>query len=367
MAAIEDLKNYGDTYDVLLVEDESSLRASMVPILSMIFRTVDTAGNGKEGLMLFREKKHHFVITDIEMPVMNGVEMVKEIKKLSPDQSLIVISGHEEADYLIQIINQGVHHFIPKPFELKTLLSVLEVVLRYMKMRELERNYQRQLEEAVALKTAELRESLTIIRDLSGEIVLRLTNAAEYRDTQTGAHINRMGKYIDILARVLDLDEKYHESLSFAAPLHDIGKIGIPDNILLKPSSLNGEEWDTMKTHTLIGARILENSRYEKVNIARSVALNHHERWDGSGYPRGLKGNDIPLEGRVISICDVYDALRSERPYKSAVNHEEACRRIIEGDDRTSPCHFDPEILAAFRNVCGEIEEIYEQIRDVLT
>jgi putative two-component system response regulator len=366
MATIADLKIYGGKYSVLLVEDEARLRATIGQVLNMLFKTVDTAGNGREGLDLYRKSKHHVIITDIDMPVMNGVDMMKEIKKISPRQPAIVISGHEEAHYLIELINLGVHHFIPKPFEVNKLFAVLEVVLRYMQLQELERDYQRQLEEAVALRTEELRESLNLVKELSEEIVLRLTNAAEYRDTHTGAHINRMAKYVDLFARALAIDDKFMEALRFSAPLHDIGKIGIPDDILLKTSGLSESEWVTMKTHTIIGARILDNSKYDRVNMACSVAMNHHEHWDGTGYPRGLEGEAIPFEGRIIAVCDVYDALRSDRPYKNAVNHEEACLRILEGDERTHPSHFDPRVLSVFRDVCGEIEEIYKQITDVL-
>jgi len=366
MTDIEKLKIYAEHYRVLLVEDETRLRETIEQVLKMVFERVDTARNGREGLDSYNKSKHHVIITGIDMPVMSGVEMMKEVKKTSPRQPVIVISGHEEAHYLIELINQGVHHFIPKPFEVKKLLTVLEVVLRYMKMQELERDYQRQLEEAVALRTAELRDSLKTIKELSEEIVLRLTNAAEYRDTHTGAHINRMGRYVDIMARAMDLDEQFAEALRFAAPLHDIGKIGIPDEILLKPALLTAEEWAVMKNHTLIGASILDNSKYNRVMMARSVAMNHHEHWDGTGYPNGLKEDDIPLEGRIIAVCDVYDALRSERPYKRVMGHEEACRRILEGDERTIPSQFDPRVLAVFKEVCREIEEIYEQIQDVL-
>ena len=367
MVTIENLKHYAENYNVLFVEDDSQLRATTVPVLEMIFPDVDAAANGKEGLELYSKKKHRVVVTDIEMPVMNGVDMVKAIRKINPRQPIIVISGHEEAYYLIQLINQGIHHFLPKPFQIQKLLDILERVIRYIKLQELELDYQRQLEDEVAQRTSELNQSLTIIKELSEEIVHRLTNAAELRDTCTGAHINRMAMYVETLASALNLNKEITEGLKFAAPLHDIGKIGIPDEILLKPSELTSEEWVTMKTHTEIGAKILENSRYERVNTACSAALNHHECWDGSGYPQGLKGDAIPLEGRIIAICDVYDALRSQRPYKNAVDHEEACRRILEGDDRSHPSHFDPFILDAFREVCNDIREIYDKTENILS
>jgi putative two-component system response regulator len=367
MATIESIHECAQNYSALLVEDDVNLRITTSGLMELLFKSVDTGKNGREGLDLFREKRHDIIITDIDMPVMNGVEMIREVIKHDPQQSIVVVSGHDEAYYLIELINMGINHFIPKPFEKETILSVLETVLRYKRLSEIERDYQRQLEHAVALKTRELNESLQTIKELSGEIVLRLTTAAEYRDTDTGAHINRMSEYVDIFARVLDLDDQYTDALKFAAPLHDIGKIGIPDNILLKPAALSEEEWTVMKKHTTIGARILDRSKFGRVNTACSVAMNHHERWDGSGYPRGLQGDAIPLEGRIISICDVYDAIRSRRPYKEPVDHEEACRRIIGGDGRTGPGHFDPRVLAAFREVSDEIERIYSRIADDLS
>ncbi len=367
MVTIEKVKQYAEKYSVLLVEDDLQLRATTVPVLEMIFPEVDAAENGKEGLELYSKKKHRVVITDIEMPVMNGVDLVKAIRNINPRQPIIVISGHEEAYYLIQLINQGIHHFLPKPFEIQNFLNILERVLRYMKLQELELDYQRQLEDEVAQRTSELNKSLTIISELGEEMVLRLTNAVELRDTHTGAHINRMAMYVELLASVLKLNNEITEGLKFAAPLHDIGKIGIPDDILLKPSELTSEEWMIMRTHTEIGARILENSKYERVNVACSAALNHHECWNGSGYPHGLKGDDIPLEGRIIAICDVYDALRSQRPYKNAVDHEEACRRILEGDDRSLPSNFDPYILDAFKELCNDIRDIYDRTDNVVS
>jgi putative two-component system response regulator len=310
-------------------------------------------------LELFRLKRHAVVITDIDMPVMNGVEMIQEIRKLNPRQSIVVISGQQEANYLIDLINQNVHHFIPKPFEREVFFSVLEVVLRYMRMQELERNYQRQLEHAVALKTRELQDSLQVIKELSDEVVFRLSTAVEYRDNFTGTHINRMSRYAGVIASALSLDGETTEALRFSAPLHDIGKIGIPDQILLKRGALNSEEFSVMRTHTTIGASILENSRYGRIKTACTVARCHHEHYDGTGYPLGLKGEDIPLEGRIIAVCDVYDALRSSRPYKEEICHEEACLRILEGDERTLPSHFDPGVLGAFRETGGEFERIY--------
>jgi putative two-component system response regulator len=364
METIESIRNRAIGHTALVVEDDTSMRMIISGLLELMFKRVDIAKNGREGLGLYRENRHGVIVTDIDMPVMNGIEMIREILAIDPGQSIVVISGHGEADYLIDLINMGINHFLSKPFEKETILAVLDRVLHYKKLEEIERDYTHQLEREVAIKTRDLNESLQTISDLSDEIVLRLTSAAEYRDSDTGAHISRMAAYVDVFARAMGLDERFMEELRFAAPLHDIGKIGIPDSILLKHGTLSDDEWNIMKGHTAIGARILRGSRFASLNTASSVALTHHERWDGSGYPGGLRGDGIPLEGRIIAVCDVYDALRSRRPYKEPITHGEACRRIIEGDERTPPGHFDPTVLTAFRTAAGEMEEMFDRMED---
>lgn len=211
--------------------------------------------------------------------------------------------------------------------------------------------------EAEQKKNSELEQAYT-------DTILRLARASRYKDEETGAHIDRLSHYSRALALYIGWDANRAQRLFAVAPMHDVGKIGVPDAVLGKQGPLTDEEWQSIRQHPQLGANLLEGSASPLLEMAREVALTHHERWDGSGYPHGLIGEQIPLAGRIVMLCDLYDALRSQRPYKPPYNHRKTCDIMLNGNDRTKPAHFDPTLLEAFREMHQEFEGIYSTVRE---
>ncbi len=206
-------------------------------------------------------------------------------------------------------------------------------------------------------KNKELEQSYT-------DTMLRLSRASRYKDEETGAHIERLSHYAKSMALHIGWDSKRAQGLYSIAPMHDVGKIGVPDAVLGKPGPLTDEEWEAIKQHPLLGASLLSGSASPLLEMAKEVALTHHERWDGSGYPRGLKGKKIPLTGRIVMLCDLYDALRSRRPYKSPFSHRKTVDIMLNGNERTKPSHFDPHLLEAFREMHHQFDEIFSAVQE---
>jgi putative two-component system response regulator len=222
------------------------------------------------------------------------------------------------------------------------------------------RNYAKDLRQSVDRERHRARD----LESAYLETVRRLTEASAFKDRETGGHIQRLSHYARELVLAAGAAPALAERLYMAAPMHDLGKIGIPDAILHKPGPLNEEEWKVMRQHPIIGARLLEGSNSSLLEVGREVAIAHHERWDGTGYPYGLQGEQIPYAARVIAIADTYDALRSIRAYKAALSHQTAVSILLNGDGRTQPSHFDPALLAVFATVHERFDEIFHSIQD---
>lgn len=345
--------------NILLVDDDPNVRDSLSAIIG--FRGYDfiACKNGARALIELENHKFDIMISDIKMPGISGVELLKIVRNKYPEMPVLLITGYTELDNAVDAIKIGAYDFTLKPIKPELFLNSIDKALVHSKSLSFERNYKKSLEEEVAIKTRELSDALNEIKNINAEIASRMITAAEYRDTDTGEHIVRIGLYTKLLSKEINMPDVFIEDISFASRLHDIGKIGIPDNVLLKPAGLTLDEFKIIQNHSQIGHSILAGSAYQMIQMAASIALNHHERWDGSGYPNKLKGEEIPLEARITNICDQFDALMMKRPYKPALPPEKVIEIITIGDGRTIPEHFDPDILMAFKKSAAMFVEIY--------
>ena len=320
------------------------------------------AENGEDALRKLADCPIDLVLLDVMMPGMDGFEVVRRIRRDPAHRLLpiVLVTALQDTEDRIKGIEAGCDDFISKPFDKIELLARIRSLLKIKDYNDLMNNYREELEVEVAKRTQELENALRKIKDISLDTIYRLSMAAEYKDAGTGAHIKRMSRYSAAVARRMGLDENATEVILYSAPMHDVGKIGIPDRILMKPAKFDPDEWEGMKLHTVIGGEILKGSDAEFIKMGESIARSHHEKWDGSGYPNGLKGTEIPLSSRIVAISDVFDALTSKRPYKEPFPVEKAFAMIRDG--RGS--HFDPEVVDAFFAIQDEILALKEQYGD---
>ena len=328
------------------MDDEYSVRKLMKTVLEDEGYNVLLAENGQQAIETVKKTPPDVILLDLLMPGMDGLEVLKILKEDDgyTHIPIIVVTALRGLEQMVNAFELGADDFLNKPVNIIELKTRVKAHLKVKAYHDHLLEDQEKLEQEVQKRTEQLREATKRIKEASIETIYRLSRAAEYKDEETGSHIMRINRYSVAIADELGLDKEFKERLFYATPMHDVGKIGVPDAILLKPTELSPEEFEIMKQHTIIGKKILEGSEYQVIKDAETVALTHHERWDGNGYPLGLKKYDIPLMSRIMTVADVFDALVSKRPYKVPIPIDEAIKTIKMGKGT----QFDPEIVDAF-------------------
>lgn len=304
---------------------------------------------------IIQEQEFDLLLLDIEMPHLDGFQVMEQARNIYHMDRLpiAILTGHTDAETRNKALENGANDFINKPFDQTEVKLRVNNLLKVSQSFKLQSHYNKELEKKVEQRTKDLNEA-------TENLIYQLAMAGEIRDKETGQHVVRVGKYARFFAEKIDLPAELSFMIEKTAPMHDIGKIGIPDAILLKSSSLNDEERKVMDTHPQMGAKLLGDHPSLLVQMAASIALNHHEKWDGSGYPAGLQGESIPIEGRITCISDVLDALLTQRPYKDAWPIEE----IVDFIKQQSGKMFDPQLASIFLDNTEHFVAIHQKYHD---
>jgi len=333
---------------ILIVDDQIVNVKLLEKILSNAgYQNIFSTTDSRQAVDLFLEHDIDTLLLDIRMPHMDGFEVMSELNNHLSDDYLpiLVLTAEITSEVRAKALQSGAKDFLTKPFDQLEVLQRIHNILEVRLLHKQIRHQNEQLEAEVRKRTLELENSRY-------EVIERLGQAAEFKDNETGNHILRMSKYSRLLAQAYGLPNDEVDLIFLAAPMHDIGKIGIPDHVLLKPGKLDPEEWTIMQTHVELGGELLSGSdEIPLMEKAKNIALSHHEKWDGSGYPNGLSGEEIPIEGRICAVCDVFDALTSERPYKEAWSVEKAMDLIRSESGK----HFDPSLVPLFDSILEDV------------
>lgn len=360
---------------ILFVDDEQSVLNAYRRILHGVHAdwAFQYFTSGELALDFLKTHPADVVVTDVMMPGMSGLELLATVSQPGwGSLPVIIVTGLQDSNLKRQALDLGAFDLLTKPVDPEDLLARLRNVLRI-------RDYQEQLQRHNEVLEARVRERTRELEDSQREVVLRLARAAEYRDEDTGNHVLRVSHYTQPVAQNLGMDAEACDRLFVTSALHDLGKIGIPDRILLKPGRLDADEWAVVREHCAIGAGILRQAHpivnavagstsqvqgtgntNPLLQAAATIALFHHEHWDGSGYPKGLKGEEIPLEARIVALVDVFDALTTHRPYRAALTEKEALTLIRNGVGT----HFDPRVYQAFEDALDEVRRIQHELQD---
>ncbi|HEX9919656.1 MAG TPA: HD domain-containing phosphohydrolase [Pyrinomonadaceae bacterium] len=332
---------------LLIADDEPEIRSILQEFLCEDY-DCHAVGSAEEALALLRAMRFDLVITDINMEGMSGLELIPHVRRVAPETVIIMISGAQTIEYAIEALRAGAFDYVTKPFDLRHVEVAVERARQHQELLRSKRRYETFLEESIKLRTKELAHALASLEDAYRTTLKALAAALETRDTDTHGHSERVVSFSLRLGRELKLDEEGLRALEFGALLHDIGKIGIPDMILRKPAALTEEEWRTMRQHPMLGQQILRGIEF--LEGASRVVGQHHEKWDGTGYPLGLRETEIDLKARIFAVADAFDAITSDRVYRVGRAYEVAVAELEEFAGR----QFDPEVVASFRRIPRE-------------
>lgn len=320
---------------VLVADDDPAIRGVLHVILAQGGYHVEEAGDGAEALDAFQSRGADLILSDLQMPGMSGLELLRRVRALDDTAGFIILTGASTVENAVEALRVQADDYLVKPFNLDEVLLAVERALSYRRLLRENRAYQQHLEDRVAEQARQL-EALLM------DALRSLASAIETRDDYTGGHVERVARYAAATAREMGLHRDEVRALWVGALLHDVGKIGVSDQVLKKPGKLTIEEYDEMKRHPEIGGVIMERSSFLRPGLP--AVLHHQERWDGSGYPRGLRGEEISLQGRIVAVVDTYDAIISSRPYRDA----SSCEFAMEEIRRSSGTQFDPVVVEAF-------------------
>jgi len=376
------MNTQSDSPVILTIDDESLIRESFRFYLEDYGYQVLEAKNGRVGLEIIHADPPDLVLVDLRMPEVDGLSVLKDVHENFPDLPIIVISGTGFIGDAVEAMNLGAWSYLLKPIsDFNSLRFAVEQALEKARLIEENRTYRKLLEHKVDSRTQELEHTNQLLRDTRMQIILRLGKASEYRDKETGRHVIRVSCYTKILANNLGFSDHDADLMALGSALHDIGKIGISDTILLKPSSLSADEWVRMREHCLLGRDLLQPltnadvegfsdesigalegifTDSELMQMARVIAYSHHEHWNGQGYPEGLTAEQIPIAGRIVAAVDIYDAVGSKRPYKEAYP-EEKCLQIMR---EASGIILDPNVVDVFFDCLDLLQQVKEKWAD---
>jgi len=358
-----------DTKRILVVDDELSVREILAEGLEAFGFETHMAADADEAMEMLGKQRFHLLLTDIEMPGRSGIDLMNSAQVLFPDLDVVMVTGVVDAKTAIRSIREGASDYLTKPFNLEEVQIVVDRTLEKRRLIAENRSYQEHLEDLVELRTSELVEKHREVERLYDELqesyessLQALVTALDFRDNETHGHSYRVVEYAVMVATELGVGEPDLTWIRRGAILHDVGKIGIPDSILNKPGKLDPGEWDEMKRHPEMGYRMLQHIRF--LEPALDIVLCHQERFDGTGYPRGLKGEEIPLGARIFAVVDTFDAMTSDRPYRKALTIDDACKEIQDWSGR----QFDPAVAAAFLDLPADSwREVRERVhREVI-